>query len=80
MIGDRELFERLSSPRPAPIVALKSNWLVQQQPIRNEVVNNTSKEVAKWERPIRDTRRNERRHWSGNSLWKQLANRFESGR
>ena len=39
--GDRVLFERLATPRPAPKVTLKSNWLVQQQqqqqqPIRKE--------------------------------------------
>ena len=45
------LFGRLSTPRPAPKVTLKSNWLVQQQqqPICNEVVTGTSKVVAKWE-------------------------------
>ena len=47
---DRVLFERISTPRPAPKVILKSNWLVQQQqPICNEVVTGTSKVVAKWE-------------------------------
>ena len=29
--GDRLLFERLSTPRPAPKVTLKSNWQSQQQ-------------------------------------------------
>ena len=38
--GDRELFERLATPRPAPKVTLRSNWFVQQQQqtIRNEDV------------------------------------------
>ena len=49
--GDRVWFERLSTQRPAPKVTLKRNWLVQQQQqlIRNEVVNSTSKKIAKWE-------------------------------
>ena len=29
--GDRVIFERLATPRPAPKVTLKSNWLTQQQ-------------------------------------------------
>ena len=33
---------------PAPNVTLKSNWLVQQQPVRSEGVHSTSKEIAKW--------------------------------
>ena len=37
------------NPIPAHKGTLKSNWIVQQQPIRNEVVTNTSKVVAKWE-------------------------------
>ena len=41
--GDRVLFEGLATPRPAPKVTLKSNWLVQQQqqPIRKEDVKTT---------------------------------------
>ena len=48
---DRAMFERLATPRPAPKVTLRSNWLVQQQqqPIRSEGVHSTSKETAKWE-------------------------------
>ena len=47
--GDRVLFEGLSTPRPAPKVTLKSNWLVQQQQLtRNVVVNSTSKGIAEW--------------------------------
>ena len=49
---DRVLFERHWTPRTSRKVTLKSNWLVQQQqqqPICNEVVNSTSKVVAKWE-------------------------------
>ena len=43
--GDRVMFERLSTPRPAPKVTLKSHWHVQQQqPIRDEFVNSTSKD------------------------------------
>ena len=29
--GDRVIFERLTTPRPAPKVTLKSDWLVEQQ-------------------------------------------------
>ena len=49
--GDRVLFERLATPKPAPKVTLRSNWLVQQQqqPIRKEGVNSNSKQVATWE-------------------------------
>ena len=52
--GDRALFERLATPRPAPKVTLKSNWLVlqqqqQQQLTLKEGVNSISKEVATWE-------------------------------
>ena len=44
------LFEKLATPRPAPKVTLKSNWLVQeqQQPIRKKDVKSNSKEVATW--------------------------------
>ena len=51
--GDRVLFERFATPRPAPKVTLKSNWLVlkqqQQQPSLKEGVNSISREVATWE-------------------------------
>ena len=30
-IGDRVIFERLATPRPAPKVTLKSNWRTRQQ-------------------------------------------------
>ena len=44
------MFERLATPRPAPKVTLKSNWLVQQQQlIRSEGAHSTSKETATWE-------------------------------
>ena len=56
--GDRALFERLSTPRPAPKVPLKSNWLVQQQqPICNEVVDHHLESGCKAGKPIWDTRR-----------------------
>ena len=43
------MFERLATPRPAPKVTLKSNWLVQQQQqqlqlIRSEGVHSTSRD------------------------------------
>ena len=45
--GDRVLFERLSTPKPASKVTLKSNWLVQQQqPIRNEYETGLEKSEA----------------------------------
>ena len=50
--GDRVLFERLATPRPAPKVMLKSNWLVQQQQQQltlKEGVSSNSKEIATWE-------------------------------
>ena len=52
--GDREKFEILASPRPAPKDTLKSNWLVQPQQqqrqlILKEGVNSISKEAATWE-------------------------------
>ena len=54
------MFERLSTPRPAPKVTLKKRWIVQQllqqQPICNEVVTSTSKVVAKWEESQSGTR------------------------
>ena len=52
--GDREKFEILATPRPAPKDTLKSNWLVQpqqqqRQVILKEGVNSISKEAATWE-------------------------------
>ena len=45
--GDRILFERLSTPRPALNVTLKSNWhLQQQQPPSDDVSTSTRKLVA----------------------------------
>ena len=53
--GDRVIFERLTTPRPAPKVTLKNIWLVQQQHQQpqqltlNESVDNSWKEHATWE-------------------------------
>ena len=55
------LFERLATPRPAPKVTLKSNWLEQQQQQQQqqqqltliERVNSISKEIATWESKAR---------------------------
>ena len=45
--GDRTLFERLSTPRPAPKVTLKSGWhLQQQQPLSGDVPSSSGKPVA----------------------------------
>ena len=45
--GDRTLFERLSTPRPAPKVILKSNWHSQQQlPLSGDVPSSFGKPVA----------------------------------
>ena len=64
------MFERLSTPRPAHKVTLKSNWLVQQQQllICNEVVTSTSKVVAVWESQSgpRDGTRDVRGYATGN--------------
>ena len=55
--GDRVIFERLATPRPAPKVTLKSNWLTQQQqqqqqpqqPTLEEGVTSIWKQRATWE-------------------------------
>ena len=53
--GDRLIFERLATPRPAPKVTLEGNWLTQQQqqqpqqPTLKEGVNSIPKEIATWE-------------------------------
>ena len=53
--GDRLIFERLATPRPAPKVTLEGNWLTQQQqqqpqqPTLKEGVNSILKEIATWE-------------------------------
>ena len=55
--GDRVLFERLATPRPAPKVTLKSNWQTQQQQSNLEDdVQSIWKQRATWEsRPgVRD--------------------------
>ena len=45
--GNRTLFERLSTPRPAPKVTLKSNWHLQQlqQSICDDVSSGTRRLV-----------------------------------
>ena len=61
-IGDRALFERLATPRPAPKVMLKSNWLTQQQQqlTLKEGVNSIAKEIATWKSKagVRDETKN----------------------
>ena len=55
--GDRVIFERLATPRPAPKVTLNSNWQSQQeqqeqqpqQPISNTEVTRLWKQRATWE-------------------------------
>ena len=54
--GDRVIFERLATPRPAPKVTLKSNWQTQQQqqqqrqqPILDKDVTGIWKQRATWE-------------------------------
>ena len=53
--GDRVIFERLTTPRPAPKVTLKNIWLVQQQHQQpeqltlEECVDNSWKQHATWE-------------------------------
>ena len=60
--GDRVLFERLATPRPAPKVTLKSKWHTQQQQQLTlmEGVNRISKEIATWESKegVRDETKN----------------------
>ena len=53
--GDRVLFERLATPRPAPNSTLKSNWHTQQQQQRTlrEGVNSISEEIATCESKAR---------------------------
>ena len=54
--GDRVIFERLATAKPAPKVTLKSNWLTQQQqqqpqqPTLEEGVSSSWKQHATWER------------------------------
>ena len=54
--GDRVILERLATPRPAPKVTLKSNWLTQQQQEQRpqqltleEGVNSSWKQHATWD-------------------------------
>ena len=51
--GDRILFERLSTPRPAPKVTLKAHWHSQQQSICDDVSTGTRTCTGE---PIRDKR------------------------
>ena len=57
--GDRVIFERLATPRPAPKVTLKSNWHTQQQqqqqpqqPTLEKDVNIIWKQHATWESKV----------------------------
>ena len=45
--GDRILFERLSTPRPAPKVTLKSNWHSQQQQPQQSLSDDASTSTRK---------------------------------
>ena len=55
--GDRRLFERLSAPRPAPKVTLKSNWHSQQQQSTcDDVSTCTRRLVRQGQSGIRDVR------------------------
>ena len=57
--GDRILFERLSTPRPAPKVTLKSNWhskQKQQQSICDDVLTSTRRLVRESQSGTRDVR------------------------
>ena len=56
--GDRILFERLSTPRPAPKVTLKSNWHSQQhqESICNGVSTSTRRLVRERQAGIRAVR------------------------
>ena len=72
--GDQLLFERRATPRPAPKVTLKSNWLVQQQQQQEQLtlkegVNSISNEVATWESRagVRDETKNATEVATGNS-------------
>ena len=65
--GDRVIFERLATPRPAPKVTLKSNWHTQQhqqqqtqQPTLEKGVNSIWKQRASWESKagVRDDTKN----------------------
>ena len=53
--GDRVIFERFTTAKPAPKVTLKSNWFTQQQqqqpqqPTLEEGVNSSWKQHATWE-------------------------------
>ena len=55
--GDRIVFERLSTPRPAPKVTLKSNWhSQQQQSLCDDVSTGTRRFVREGQSGIRDVR------------------------
>ena len=60
--GDRVFFGRLATPRPAPMVTLKSDWHTQQQqqPTLKEGVFSISKEIASWKSKagVRDETKN----------------------
>ena len=45
--GEKTLFERLSTPRPAPKIVLKSNWQSQQQQQPNTLEGPTSAGIGK---------------------------------
>ena len=59
--GDRTLFERLSTPRPAPKVTLKSNWHSQQQQQQQPLsgsVSSSSRKLNAVETENRDVKGN----------------------
>ena len=45
--GEKTLFERLSTPRPAPKIVLKSNWHSQQQQLPDTLDSPTSARIGK---------------------------------
>ena len=50
--GDRILFERLSTPRPAPKVKLKSNWHSQQQQQQQSICEDVSTSTRRLARDL----------------------------
>ena len=79
---DRVIFEGLATPRTAPKLTLKSNWFVQQQQQRQSIPKEDVKkqlergcDLGKQERGMK---RETSQEWE--SFWKQLAERFKSGR
>ena len=67
--GEQTLFERLSTPRPAPKIVLKSHWQLQQLQQPNTLDSSTSAGIGK---PLRGL------HLSTSTVvWKPLRKGFE---